>query len=40
MRVEETSNPEAILLPDELIDEVVYAIDNANDELRRLNLEV
>lgn len=40
MRVQQYSGSDAILQPIDVVSETVHAIDSANDELRRLNLEV
>ncbi|KAH6645866.1 hypothetical protein BKA67DRAFT_540864 [Truncatella angustata] len=40
MRVSDKGNSNVTLQSDGVVDEVIHAIDNANDELRRLNLEI
>lgn len=40
MRVQQHSGSDAVLQPIDVVSETVHAIDSANDELRRLNLEI
>lgn len=40
MRVQQHSGSDAVLQPIDVVSETVHAIDSANNELRRLNLEV
>lgn len=40
MRVREEASTDTTLQPSDVVNEIINAIDSANDELRRLNLEV
>lgn len=40
MRAQEPNGSDVVLQPNDVVSETVHAIDTANDELRRLNLEV
>ncbi|ETS74220.1 hypothetical protein PFICI_14086 [Pestalotiopsis fici W106-1] len=40
MRVQDPNASDAVLLPIDVVSETVHAIDTANDELRRVNLEI